>query len=100
MSFFAYHYIEQILISAGGPRRRSILNSEAVFDSNLVEVVEKQMIEYGAALGACRSKLALQIIACIYKDKNWESGDAPDIVDFIGKAFKTSEFADEIIKNL
>ncbi len=91
MSFFAYHYIESLLLSTGGPKRRGLFNSEAVFDSTLVDTIEKQMIEYGAALGACRSELALQIISCTYKDKNWESEDAPDIRKFINEAFQSSE---------
>lgn len=91
MSFFAYHYMENLLLATGGPKRRSFFNSEAVFDATLVDTVEKQMIEYGAALGACRSKLALQIITSAYKDKNWESEDAPDIKKFITEAFQSDE---------
>jgi hypothetical protein len=85
MSFFAYHYIEGVLVESGGPKRKSFFSSEAVFDSNLVDTVAEQMIDYASALGACRSKIALQIISNMFKDKDWDSNDSPKILDFINK---------------
>ena len=85
MSFLAYHFIEGVLIKSGGPKRKSLFNSEAVFDSILVDTVVEQMIDYASALGACRSKLALQIISNMFKDRNWDTDDAPNILVFINK---------------
>jgi len=85
MSFFAYHFIEGVLMKSGGPKRKSFFNSSAVFDSRLVDVVSEQMIDYASAIGACRSKLALQIISNMFKDRDWSADDGPKILDFINK---------------
>lgn len=85
MSFFAYHFIEGMLVESGGPKRKSFFNSDAVFNSDLVDIAVKQMIEYASAIGACRNKLALQIISNMFKDRNWDTNDAPNILSFISK---------------
>lgn len=86
MSFFAYHNIETMSLEMGGPKRRSLFNSEAVFDASVIDMIIKHMIDYAAALGACRPRLALQILATVYKNRDWEGKDAPQILDFINKS--------------
>jgi hypothetical protein len=54
-----------------------------VVDSLIVDITIQQMIDCAAALGACRPQLALQIIATMFNDKNWEGVDAPEILSFI-----------------
>lgn len=86
MSIFGFYYVTTILKQAGWPKRRGLFNSEAIVDTLIADATIDQMIDWSAALGACRPKLALQVIAWIYKDKNWEGENAPRIVDFINKA--------------
>lgn len=86
MSIFGFYYVTTILKQAGWPKRRGLFSSKAGVDTLIADAVINQMIDWSAALGACRPKLALQIIAWIYKDKDWEGEDAPRIVDFINKA--------------
>ncbi len=70
----------------GGPKRRSLFNSEAVFDANVVDVTFKHMIDYAATLGACCPQLSLQIFSTAYKHSNWEGGDAPEILHMVDNA--------------
>lgn len=86
MSTFGFYYVTTILKQAGWPKRHDLFSSKAVVDTLITDAAIDQMIDWSAALGACRPKLALQIIAWIYKDKDWEGEDAPRKVDFINKA--------------
>jgi hypothetical protein len=83
MSFFAYHCLETLLISTGGPKRKGLFNSEAVFDSAVVDSGIRQAINYGACLGACNPATALSVLATVYKDRDWSGSDAPQIKSFI-----------------
>lgn len=65
---------------------RCLFSSKAVVDTLIADAVIDQMIDWSAALGACRPKLALQMITWIYKDRDWEGENAPRIADFINKA--------------
>jgi len=86
MSNFGFYFITKILSQTGWPRRRGLFSSEAIVDSIMADIVINEMIDWAAALGACRPKLALQVIASILKDKDWEGENAPRIVDFINHA--------------
>jgi hypothetical protein len=63
----------------GWPRRRGLFSSEAVVDSLILDSAIDQMIDWSASIGACRPDLALQIVASIFRDMNWESKDAFNI---------------------
>jgi hypothetical protein len=39
----------------------------------------EQMIDWSASIGACRPNVALQIIASMFRDMDWNSQDALDI---------------------
>ena len=86
MSIYGFYFVKTMLDQMGWPRRKGLLNSTAVVDTMVADQIINQMIDWAAALGACRPKLALQAIAWIYKDKNWEGDDAPKIVEFIKNA--------------
>lgn len=86
MSIFGFYFVTTILKQAGWPKRRGLFSSKAVVDTLIADAVINQMIDWSAALGACRPKLALQMIAWMYKNRDWEGEDAPRIVDFINKA--------------
>lgn len=70
----------------GWPRRSGLFNSNAVIDTTIAEASTAEMIDFAAAIGACRPKLALQILACMFKDRNWEDENAPQILLFIENA--------------
>jgi len=78
-SIFGFYYIVGLLGHMGWPRRRSLFNSEAVVNSLVLDSAVDQMIDWSASIGACRPNLALQIIATMFRDTNWESKEALDI---------------------
>jgi hypothetical protein len=56
----------------------------------VVDAAVDQMIHWAAAIGAGRPDLALRVIAEMYRDRDWESDDVPQIkaiVDDIGEAW-------------
>lgn len=78
-SIFGFYYIMGLLSHMGWPRRKSFLNSEAVVDSLMLDSAVEQMIDWAASIGACRPKLALQIIATMLRETDWESKDAMNL---------------------
>lgn len=81
MSIFGFYFINNILIQAGWPKRRSFFSSEPVVDSLIVDTVVDQMIDWSATLGACRPKSALSMITLMFEQKNLLGENAPSIVD-------------------
>jgi hypothetical protein len=88
MSIFGFYFVTTMLGQAGWPRRRGLFRSEAVIDTFITDVVINQMVDWSAALGACRPRLALQIIAQMFHDRDWEGENAPKILVFINDAKK------------
>ncbi len=80
-SFFGYHYVQGLLAETGWPRRKSFFNSKAVIDSNVLDIAIGQMIDWGASIGACRHKLALQIIATMFRDADWNKFGLLDMIN-------------------
>lgn len=78
MSIVGFYFVSGLLREAGWPRKQGILKRE-VIDTAVLDSAMDQMIVWSAALGAGRPKLALQIIAHITRDKDWEGEDAPNI---------------------
>ncbi len=86
MSIFGFYFVKTLLEQLGWPKRKSLFSSKAIVDTLIVDETINQMIDWSAALGACRPKLALQIIAWMFDDKDWEGDDAPNIVMFINES--------------
>ena len=86
MSIFGLYFITTILRQVGWPKRRGLFNSEGVVDTLIADVTIDQMVDWSAALGACRPRLALQVIAWMFHDRDWEGENAPRILDFINDA--------------
>lgn len=86
MSILGSYFVNTLLKQAGWPKRQSILNSDEVISSLIADSIINQMIDWAALLGACRTKRALQMIACMHQDKDWEGENAPRILNFINKA--------------
>ena len=78
-SIFGFYYVVGLLGHMGWPRRRSLFNSEAVINSLVLDSAVDQMIDWSASIGACRPNVALQIIASMFRDMDWNSKDALDI---------------------
>lgn len=79
MSIFGFHFVTGLLQEAGWPRRKGFFNSTAVIDKFILDHTIDQMVDWAAALGAGRPKLALQTIANIFRDRDWNSVGRPDI---------------------
>lgn len=78
-SIFGFYYVVGLLSHMGWPRRRGLFSSEAVVDSLILDSAIDQMIDWSASIGACRPNVALQIIASMFRDMDWNSKDALDI---------------------
>lgn len=78
-SIFGFYYVVGLLSHMGWPRRRGLFSSEAVIDSLILDSTIDQMIDWSASIGACRPNMALQIIASMFRDMDWESKEALDI---------------------
>jgi len=78
-SIFGFYYVMGLLSHMGWPRRRGLFNSEAVVDSLILDSTIDQMIDWSASIGACRPNVALQIIASMFRDMDWDSKEALDI---------------------
>lgn len=78
-SIFGFYYVVGLLSHMGWPRRRGLFSSEAVVDSLILDSTIDQMIDWSASIGACRPNMALQIIASMFRDMDWDSKEALDI---------------------
>jgi hypothetical protein len=85
LSIFGYYFVESLLRQAGWPRKRGLLRGEA-YDTAIADAAIDQMVDWAASLGAGRPPLALQIIAEMFRDRNWDGDDAPEIKTFIDGA--------------
>ena len=74
------HYVNGVLQATDWPRRKSPLNSTAVIDSYVLDLTVNQMIDWAASIGACRPKLALQIIATMFSKADWDKVGLLDII--------------------
>lgn len=87
-SIFGFYYIVGLLSHIGWPRRRSLFNSEAVVNSFILDSGVDQMIDWAASIGACRPKLALQVVATMLRGTDWESKDAMNLGDEVSNMKK------------
>lgn len=78
-SIFSFYYITGLLDHMGWPKRRSLFNSEAVINSLILDSAVDQMIDWSASIGACRPDLALQIIATMFRENDWNSENSFNI---------------------
>jgi hypothetical protein len=85
VSIFGFYFINTMLKQTGWPKRHGLFRTEVVA-TFIADALIDQMIDWAAALGACRPKLALQVIALMLKDRDWEGKDAPEISVFINGA--------------
>jgi len=82
-SIFGFYYVVGLLRHIGWPKRRSLFNSEAVVNSLVLDSAIDQMIDWSASIGACCPDLALQIIATMFRENNWNSEDSFNILKVV-----------------
>lgn len=87
-SIFSFYYITGLLGHMGWPKRRSLFNSEAVINSLILDSAVDQMIDWSASIGACRPNLALQIIATMFRENDWNSEDSFNILRVVSDSKK------------
>jgi|GEM_PF-1781173 len=85
MSIFGYYFIGSLLRDAGWPRKQGLFRGET-YDTTIVDAAIDQMVDWAASLGAGRPTIALQMIAEMFRDRNWDGDDAPQIKTFIDGA--------------
>lgn len=88
MSIFGFCFVGSLLREAGWPRKQGMFKGE-VYDTAIVDTVIDQMVDWAAALGAGRPRLALQVIAEMFRDRDWGGDDAPEIKTFVDSAQDT-----------
>jgi len=88
MSMFGFYYVGSMLREMRWPRKQGFLKGEA-YDSKIVEATIGQMVDWAAALGAGRPSLALQMIAEMFRDRDWNAEGAPSIEMFISRSRET-----------
>ncbi len=88
-SIFGFYYVVGLLGHMGWPRRRSLFNSEAVFNSLVLDSVIDQMIDWSASIGACRTDLALKIIATMFREDDWNNDASFNLPKIVNDSKKT-----------
>jgi hypothetical protein len=78
MSIFAFYFAAHLLTDAGWPRKLGRFKGEG-YDMMVADAVFDQSIDWGAALGAGRPGIAVQMIAHMVRGRDWDSDDAPNV---------------------
>lgn len=78
MSILGFYFVTSLLREAGWPRKQGLFRRAAI-DTIIADSATDQMVDWAASLGAGRPTLALQIIAEMFRDRNWDGDDAPQV---------------------
>jgi hypothetical protein len=92
VSIIGFYFFTSLLHETGWPRKQGLFR-RLVVDTTVVDVTIDQMITWGASLGAGRPALALQIIANMFRNRNWDGDDAPQIEVVINSCRKPRDEA-------
>lgn len=82
MSMFGFYFVTNLLEQAGWPRKKGLFGG-AAYDTLIVDKTIDQMLAWSASLAAGRPELSLQMIAEMFRDKDWDGPDSPDIASVI-----------------
>jgi hypothetical protein len=85
MSIIGFYFAAQLLREAGWPRKRGMFKGQG-YDATTADLALAQSIDWGAALGAGRPRLALQMIAEMFRDRDWEGDNPPNVKAFVESA--------------
>lgn len=78
MSMFGFYFVRTLLEKAGWPRKKGLFGG-STYDTFIVDKVIDEMLCWGASLAAGRPKLSLQMIAEMFRDKDWDGDNPPDV---------------------
>ena len=78
MSMFGFYFVQNLLEQAGWPRKKGLFGGPA-YDTFIVDEVIEQMLGWGASLAAGRPKMSLQMIAEMFRDKDWDGDNPPNV---------------------
>jgi hypothetical protein len=81
VSIFGFYFVSHLLSEMGWPRKQGIRKRQ-FYDTSIVDGVIAQSVDWGAALGAGRPGLSLQMIAEMFRDR-WDSDKPPNVKWFI-----------------
>jgi hypothetical protein len=92
MSIFTFYFATQLMGEAGWPRKLGMFKGVG-YDTLLADAALAQSIDWGAGLGAGRPGRALQMIAEMYRDRDWhgtgEGTDPPNFEAFVESTQET-----------
>jgi hypothetical protein len=86
MSIYGQYFVVNLCREAGWPRTTGLFLKKSVIDTVIFDGAIDQMINWAASLGAGRPKLALQMIAEMFRNRDWSGDNAPSILEFIEAA--------------
>ena len=78
MNIFGFYFVQALLEQSGWPRKKGLFSGPA-YDTFIVDEVIDQMLGWGASLGSGRPKLSLQMISEMFRDKDWDGDNPPDV---------------------
>ncbi len=78
MSMLGFYFVQALLEQAGWPRKKRLFGGPA-YDTFIVDKVIDQMLTWAACLATGCPKLSLQMIAEMFRDKDWDVDKPPDI---------------------
>lgn len=84
MSIFGFYFVSDLLREAGWPKKQGILRKNVV-DTKVLDGAIDQMINWAASIGAGRPQLGLRVLAEMFRNRDWDSDNAPSIRDFINE---------------
>lgn len=82
MSIFGQYFVVGLLREAGWPQKQGIFRKNVV-DTVVLDGAVDQMVDWAAGIGAGHPKLALQMIAEMFRERDWSGDNAPSIKQFI-----------------
>lgn len=78
MSMIGFYFVQAILEQAGWPRKKGLFGGPQ-YDTFIVDQVIDQMLSWGASIAAECPKLSLQIIAEMFRNRDWDGNNAPEV---------------------
>jgi len=88
MALFGTYYTSNMLAHMKWPRKKGVLGKE-VYEIFIVDQTINQMVDWAASIGSGMPRLAAELLAYNYRDRNWSSDDAPNIKLFADETSKS-----------
>jgi hypothetical protein len=82
VSIFAQYFAIQLLGHMGWPRKLGRFKGEG-YETAIADLAIAQSIDWGASIGAGHPRIALQMIAEMFRDRDWDGDDPPNVKVFV-----------------